>query len=111
VRLRRPYPLKRKRPDSIDRVDTPALLFRSEKRGTRHFRENTLTDNEIQRQATHPPKFICDILEKLQQAIVGRQVWVWSSDTSRSVYNRRMWGLTLAMGLPLANVTTTILSP
>jgi len=44
------------------------------------------------------------------QAIMGRQTWVWSSDTSRSVYNQRICGLTWAMGLPLVNVTTTILS-
>lgn len=44
----------------------PQLVFRSEKRGTRHFTINTLIDNGICNENGEPPDFILKIRSKLE---------------------------------------------
>ena len=44
----------------------PQLVFRSEKRGTRHFTIHTLVDNEIYSEIGEPPDCILKIRRKLE---------------------------------------------
>ena len=63
--------LKRKAAEEIDAVITalnikPELIFRSEKLGTEHFTEDTLSSNQIFDTYGKHPDFIGDIRKKLE---------------------------------------------
>ena len=63
--------LKRKASEEIDAVITALnikseLIFHSEKLGTQHFREDTLSSNRIFEISGNRPDFIGDICKKLE---------------------------------------------